>query len=264
MGTRLVIVHVFDHPTVLGTEGLDQSFPNLGETAIKNHLSRLEKFCDEHLGSGWKAPDLQLQAVENNSVVKGVLSVAEEWHAQMIVVGTKGESALREIIMGSTTKRLIEKAPCPVMAIPADTTYKSPKTIVYATDFEEEDVFAIRKLTELAEAFDAEIKVLHIITEKKYEGEKQMEWFKEMLAEKVLYDKMEFKLFFSDDILGSLRTFLEDVDADMVVMLEREKKSIFKRWFGTSLVKKMETYGEVPLLSFRDGNHQLFYFKAVL
>src|SRR5690606_17923027 len=121
---------------------------------------------------------LQLQVAENRSAVKGILSIAEEWHAQMIVVGTKGESALRTIIMGSTTKNLIEEAPCPVMAIPADMSYKSPKTIVYATDFEEEDVFAIRKLTELAKAFDAKIKVLHIITEKEYEGETQMEWFK--------------------------------------------------------------------------------------
>lgn len=29
----------------------------------------------------------------------------------MIVVGIKGESALREIIIGSNTKQLIEKAP---------------------------------------------------------------------------------------------------------------------------------------------------------
>jgi len=264
MDSRLVVVHVFDYPTVLGTEGFAEPFPHLEETAFKNHRGQLEEFCQEHLGSGWEAPHVLLQPVENTSVIKGILSVAEEWHAQMIVVGAKGESALGEIIMGSTTKQLIGKAPCPVMAIPSHTSYNPPKTIVYATAFEEEDIYAIRKLAEMAKAFDAEIKVVHISTEKDYEGTQQMEWFKEMLEEKVLYDKIEFKLFFSADIFESLQRYLQDVNADMMVMLEREKKGIVKKWFATSLVKKMESSGQVPLLSFREGNHQLFYFSAVL
>ena len=264
MGIRLVVTHVFDYPTVLGSEALSEPFPQLEKDAFKTHRAKLEVFYEEHLGSGWKASNVQLQAVENKSVIKGILSTAEEWHAQMIVVGTKGGSALREIIMGSTTKQLIEVAPCPVMAIPADASHTTFKTIVYATDFEEEDVYAIRKLSEMAKRFDAEIKIVHISTKEEYKGEMQMEWFKEMLREKVAYDKMEFKLLFSDDIFESLRIYLGDVNADLMVMLEREEKSLFKKWFHRDLVKKMESYGRVPLLSFREGNHQLFYFSAVL
>ena len=264
MGTRLVVTHVFDYPTILGTKGLDEPFPHLEETAIKQHRKKLEEFYEEHLGSGWKDPKVQLQSVAHKSVVKGIISTAEEWHAQMIVVGTKGESALREIIAGSTTKKLITKAPCPIMVIPSDASYTTPKTIVYATDFEEEDVYAIRKLAEMAKAFDADIKVVHIITESDYEGTTQMDWFKEMLKAKVTYAKMAFKLVFSENIFESLQLYLAEVNADIIVMLEREDKGIFKDWFHRDLVKKMESYGEVPLLSFREGNHQLFYFSAVL
>ncbi len=261
---RLVVVHVFNYPTVLGSTVLSEPFPDLEKNAFKTHRAKLEEFCEANLGSLWKSPNVQLQPVENKSVVKGILTTAGEWHAQMIVVGIKGESAVREILMGSTTKNLIEKAPCPILAIPAETSHMSLQTMVYATDFEEEDLFAIRKLTELAKAFDAVIKVVHIITEDEYEGETQMEWFKEMLEAKVSYEKIEFKLFFSDNIFESLRTYLGDVNADLVVMLEREHKGIFKKWFRRSLVKKMESYGRIPLLSFREGNHQLFYFSAVL
>lgn len=261
---RLVVVHVFDYRTTLGATVLSESFHDSENDAFKTHRAKLEEFCEAHLGSLWKSPNVQLQPVENKSVVKGILETAGHWHAQMVVVGIKGESAIREIIMGSTTKNLIEKGPCPILAIPADTRYMPLQTIVYATDFEEEDVYAIRKLTEIAKAFDAEIKVVHIITEDEYEGETQMDWFREILEAKVSYDKMEFKLFFSDDIFESLRVYLGDVNADIVVMLERDHKGIFKKWFRRGLVKKMESYGRVPLLSFREGNHQLFYFSAVL
>ncbi len=263
MDFRLVVTHVFGYRIVAESVVLDE-LPELRKNALKANRVRLEEFCTEHLGKDRKKMDLQIVPAENMSIVDGIIGVANEWHAQMIVVGTKGESALKEIIMGNTTKQLIKKAPCPIMAIPTDANYKPFKTIVYATDLEEEDVYAICKLTELAKAFDAKIKVVHIITEDEYEGEAQMEWFKEMLEAKVSYDKMEFKLFFSGDIFESLRIYLDDVNADMVVMLEREHKGIFKKWFRRDLVKKMESYGRVPLMSFREGNHQLFYFSAVL
>ncbi len=181
LNNRLVVVHVFDCPTILGSETLSEPFPQLEKDAFKTHRAKLEAFCEAHLGSLWNSPNVQLQPVENKSVLKGILETAGEWHAQMIVVGIIGESALRE-----------------------------------------------------------------------------------MLKDKVSYGKMEFKLFFSDDIFESLRTYLGDVNADMVVMLEREHHGIFKKWFRRGLVKKMESYGRVPLLSFREGNHQLFYFSAVL
>lgn len=261
MGTRLVITHVFDYPRLLGLEGLDEPFPHTEENAFKQHRINLEEFCEEHLGAKWKDPNIQLEPVENESVLHGIISKADEWHAAMIVVGMKGVSKLRELIMGSTTKKLIEKTPCPVLAIPADTSHAAIKTIVYATAFEEEDIHAIKKLVEIAQPLAAEIKVVHITTENEYSGETQMEWFKDMLNEKVHYKNIDFELLFSEDVFGSLRTYLGEVDGDLMVMLEREKRGFLKKWFHQDLVKKMESYGRVPLLSFNECNHQTLYFK---
>ena len=262
--TRLVIAHVFDYPTILGMEGLDEPFPHLEKDAFKLHRSKLEKFCTAHMGNAWEAPNIQLEAVENKTVLNGIIATADEWHAYLIVVGVKGESGLRESIMGSTTKHLIEKAPCPILAIPTSTSYKPIKTIVYGTDFENEDIYAIRKLVEMAEQFDAEIKVVHITTKKELAKADQMEGFKNMLQQKVEYERMEFVHLVSENIFDSLRIYLGEVAADLVVLLEREKKGIFKKWFQQDLVKKMETYGNIPLLSFRGSNHQIFYFKRAL
>ena len=261
---RLVITHVFDNPQPSDTEGFIDPSLYLGESASKMHRSKLEEFCEAHLGGDWNTTKIQLHAVENRSIVKGIISVAEEWHAQMIVVGMKGESALKELLMGSVAKHLIEKAPCPILAIPEDAQHMPIKTIVYATDFEEEDIFAIRKLAEMAEKLEAEIKIVHISTKEEYDGETQMEWFKEMLQSKVTYERMDFELLFSEDVFESLRLYLGKVNADLMVMLEREGQGFLRKWFHGNLVKKMESYGRVPLLSFKEGNHQLFFFSAVL
>ena len=259
LGTRLVITHVFDYPTVLGTEVLSEPFPDLEKDNFKMHRSKLEKFCNEHLGKDWNAPNIHLEIVENKSVIQGLFTIANEWHANIILVGMKGGSGVRELIMGSTTKQLIENAPCPILAIPADMSQVEIKTIVYATDFEEEDIHTIKSLVEIAKPLDAKINVVHISTKKEYKGDMQMEWFKDALKERVTYKNIEFKLFISDDIFDSLRVYLGDVGADLVVMLEREKKGL-KKWLHQDLVKKMESYGRVPLMSFNERNHQTFNY----
>ena len=86
-----------------------------------------------------------------------------------------------------------------------------------------------------------------------------MKWFKDALKERLAYKNIEFKLFISDDIFDSLRVYLGDVGADLVVMLEREKKGL-KKWLHQDLVKKMESYGRVPLMRFNERNHQTFNY----
>ncbi|MCK0190362.1 universal stress protein [Arenibacter sp. F20364] len=259
IGLRMVVTHVFENPMVVGTEVFDE-LPNMSSNAFKFHRSRLEKLCSKYLGSNWDNPDVRLEAVQHNSVIKGIISKAEEWHAQMIVVGTKGESGLQEVILGSTTKKLIEKAPCPVMAIPQGVEHTNIQTMVYATDFEEEDIHAILKLTEIAKPLGAKIKVVHVSTNEEYAGDLLMEWFRDMLKSKVDYPDIEFELLFSEDIFDTLRVYLGAVDADIVVMLEREKKGFLNKWFHKDLVKKMEDYGKITLMSFNEHNHQTLYF----
>ena len=260
LAARLVVTHVFSYPIV--TQGMIiEHLPEMRKQALKIHRTKLEDFCKAHLGQEWKTKKIQIAPVEDLAILDGVLAIAADWHAKLIVVGAKGESAFQDTIVGTTTKRLIKKAACPVLAIPSEATYAAPKTIVYATDFEQEDVFAIQKTVELAQHFKSKIRVVHISTKKEYAGEIQMEWFKNALAEKVNYQSLEFKLLFSEDIFDSLRTYLVEVNADMVVMLEREKQGFLKKLFHRDLVKKMQSYGELPLLSFNEANLNVLDFK---
>jgi len=47
-----------------------------------------------------------------------ILSTAEEWHADMIIVGTHGRTGLDHFISGSVAERIVRKAKCPVLVIP--------------------------------------------------------------------------------------------------------------------------------------------------
>ena len=57
------------------------------------------------------------RVVVDNRVDDGVLKVAYEIKADIIVMGTRGLSTLRGAIMGSVSHALIEKAKCPVLIV---------------------------------------------------------------------------------------------------------------------------------------------------
>jgi nucleotide-binding universal stress UspA family protein len=65
------------------------------------------------------SPDVTVsgRVVEHTRVDEGILQAAQETQADIIVVGTRGLSALRGAIMGSVSHSLIEKATCPVLVV---------------------------------------------------------------------------------------------------------------------------------------------------
>lgn len=61
---------------------------------------------------------LRLESSVRESVVQGIADVADDVHADLIVVGTRGHSAVAGALLGSVTQRLLHVASCPVLAVP--------------------------------------------------------------------------------------------------------------------------------------------------
>lgn len=257
---RLVLTHVYDLPTVLGTQ-LQAPFPDLRSDTAKQERVKLSEFYEEYLGEEAARPkEVVFDPVENMSVLSGIISKATEWHVSLMIVGMKGESALKDLVMGSTAKKLIDKAPCPVLTVPADHRFEKLTDLVYATDFEVEDLRALEKLVVLARVLKARIRVVHVTMDKTYAGTSQMEWFKEMASQKIDYDRIHFEVLKSDDIIHALRDYSENQHAGMIAMLERIQKGTAKKFFYRDKVKRMASSSRLPLLSFNERNLQTVFF----
>ncbi|MFA5297667.1 MAG: universal stress protein [Lutibacter sp.] len=254
IGAELLVIHIYKLPLILGLE-FTIFYDDLEKTTFQKNNERLKKFCKKHLGKDLKEMKVVTSAFEGISISQGIISKASEYNVSMIVIGMKKETALKELFMGDTSMDLIEKAPCPILAIPINASVGKLKTIVYATDFEEEDIGAIVKVSQIAKKFNAKIKVVHIASDEA-DGNLKMEWFEEMVRQEVTYKKIEFEVLHSQEIFKMLRFYLFSNNADLVAMLERKKIGFIRKLFHHGLVKEMESFGDIPLLSFNEVNYQ--------
>lgn len=73
----------------------------------------LDKLAEEVRGKGVSARTLVVQGKPSLEIMR----VAREETADMIVLGTHGKGVLDQALFGSTTERVVRKAPCPVLTV---------------------------------------------------------------------------------------------------------------------------------------------------
>jgi nucleotide-binding universal stress UspA family protein len=73
-------------------------------------------------GAGARYPDVKYrtEVVPGDSVASALIAFARRASAGLVVVGSRGLGGFRGLVMGSTSRNLIEHAACPVMVVPAD------------------------------------------------------------------------------------------------------------------------------------------------
>jgi nucleotide-binding universal stress UspA family protein len=73
------------------------------------------------LGVGARYPDVKYrtEVVPGDSVASALITLVRRTSAGLLVVGSRGLGGFRGLVMGSTSRNVIEHAPCPVMVVPA-------------------------------------------------------------------------------------------------------------------------------------------------
>jgi nucleotide-binding universal stress UspA family protein len=72
----------------------------------------------EELSNDGVSVRLEITKSRVGNAAHELAEVAAREHTDVIVVGTRGHTLLRGLLLGSVTQRLLQIAPCPVLAVP--------------------------------------------------------------------------------------------------------------------------------------------------
>ena len=244
----LLMLHVFDVLPVFGHPHNTIGPAETTRRAVTNWENNLKEYFEQFIADIHPT----FIAVENPSIVKGILSVIKEHKPDLLVAGTKGKSLLKEIFVGSTTKALVKQSPVPVLAIPPNADYKDFNNVLYASDFRDVDLEALEQLIKLVKPYKPEIRLVHVSSDTEYKSIQKMEWFKDLVKENISYKDISFELLLSERVFERLSNYVQNHDLDMMVMLEKQRDGIIDKLFHEDLVWKMEFHTAIPILSYNE------------
>ncbi len=144
---------------------------------------------------------------------------------------------------------------CPIWVIPKGAEYHKFKTILYATNYNEEDIPTMKKLVDLTGGFSPGITALHITNNTDFEEKIREAGFNEMLREKTAYDHISVKTVKEngeDDIAKLIDNQATSNKADLVVVL-KENQPFLERIFRSSATKKIIRNVELPVLVYHES-----------
>jgi nucleotide-binding universal stress UspA family protein len=109
-GAELWLIHAFPHTSdLLGYEDFEKLFAkrkSAGQAVLDEALQKLDK-------SKLKVRAELLEGPEAESILKA----AESSEADLIVMGTRGFGAVKGMLVGSVSRKVIHLARCPVMVV---------------------------------------------------------------------------------------------------------------------------------------------------
>lgn len=176
-----------------------------------------------------------------------IKKIAEEMDA--VVMGTKGASGLKEVLVGSVASNTLTDLTCPVVAVPEGAILSVPRKILFAAD----DKCLIEgklpaDLAELANRFDAEVLILNVVPKGdiSHVGNNP-DHDRPAIG---VFEKVKHSIHFieDEDVNHGIESFMKDHAVDMLAMITR-KHDLFSRLFGKSNTKSMMMHTDVPLVA---------------
>ena len=129
----------------------------------------LEQFDKELASFAAASGDAPVETqVLQGSVVGEIVGVATALPADLLVVGTHGRSGFDRLMLGSTTEKLLRKAPCPVLTVPARAPDATPIGALFtlmlcAVDFSPVSLRSLALAESLAGEAAARLCVMHVL-----------------------------------------------------------------------------------------------------
>jgi nucleotide-binding universal stress UspA family protein len=156
-GARLAVCHIL--PNELRSNLL---FPHISRIAALKFPLQMKRVAEAASArvteiTGRTKAEYEL-VVDDGTPQALILSRAEEWLADLIIVGSHGQTSAADALLGSVTDSVIRHAHCPVLIVrPGERT----GCIVAGTDFSDSALPAVRTAAEEAAGVAGELIVVH-------------------------------------------------------------------------------------------------------
>lgn len=185
---------------------------------------------------------------EHGFFIESVKKQIEDKGIDLIAMGTKGVSGLREKVVGSNAGDVITKVQCNTLVIPKEVVFSKPSELAFPTDF---NIFyshsILSSITEILHLSDGRIRIMNVSKQDQKLNSNQ-EQNKEYLFdffEESFQKGFSFHTITNKNVKSAIQCFVESRDIDMIIMVAKNLNFIQQILFD-SIVEKISFHTKNP------------------
>ena len=249
---ELIVLHVYDLP-IVETAPLPDSTTEIFDIvemnqfeSFREQLPELHSIAEKNQMGHVKMRNILLYG----DLIYTINKVCKDEDVDMIVMGTKGATGLKETFLGSTTASVMTNAAVPVLGIPTEAKYHNQiQNIAFTTQYKEKDTDALVQAIEIANKLNARIHCIYIKgNADAAEVDVRIEEWRQHYKD----ENIDFLTLAGDDMEQTILDFVEQREIGLLIM-RAHKRGFFEGLFHKSLTKKMTHHSKVPILIFNDN-----------
>lgn len=214
---------------------------------IQLATKRFEEFVDRDFMKDIKTVPI----IKHFKVFEEIDNVANEIDADLIVMGSRGASGVKGYFVGSNTEKVVRTSEIPVLVIKDETPTFSPKTIVFASDFKEENLAAFKTIKLFAETYNATLKLVYInMPNANFKNTLEIrEQMRAFLSKTSISNHSEDIVVFNDySVTDGVHNAAAMLNADMIAIPTHGRKGINKILAG-SIGEDVANTSHIPVLT---------------
>jgi nucleotide-binding universal stress UspA family protein len=245
--SSIYLLHLIELPTGIIDMGAGSNF------SIPESMLYLRKVKEQIINFKDTFFDKNLDvkyAIKFQNPYEGIQKYGDKIDADLIVMGSKGNSDFEEILIGSNTEKVVRTSKRPVIVVKKDETKFNAKDLVFASSFKNENKEAFGKFLDFANQFKSKIHLLKVNTPSKFESTQiAKEKIKNFISDFSL-PKHTISIYSDTTIEMGILNFSKDINADLIA-LSTHGRSGLSHLFNGSITSSLSKNAIKPMLTFK-------------
>lgn len=229
-------------PLYVDTEDfIENTYTQPSKLQLRNLLKRIsQEFPDNKNHHFFTLTDY-------NFFIDSIREHVDEKKIDMIVMGTKGATGLKKLIIGSNAADVIKKVKCTTLIVPENATFTNLNEIAFPTDyFLTYGVNLLKPLYDILEMQHSSLRILHITHESEKLSLSQQD-NKDLLEDYFSNFEMGFYNLTNKKVEDAVECFVQSRDIKMIAMVAKNL-SYFQQILLHNKIEEISYHTHVPFL----------------
>ncbi len=179
----------------------------------------------------------------------GMNSIIAEQKVDLVVMGTRGQTNLETMVIGTNTERIVRHSKCPILTVHKKPASNDFKNIVYATAMSKDEEVFSRIVKRTQQLYNSTIHLVRINTPGDFQRDKVVKEYMNKFAKSLQLKNFTINVYNDINEEEGILYFADSINADLIAMATHGRTG-FAHVLAGSIAEDVVNKARRPVLTF--------------